>query len=142
LDEKQEKCKIDYNSKDNSMLNWKQVLEMGNSMEIGSHTCNHNNLLELTGEEKINEIEESKSVIKARTVRQVKTFSYPSRNKDSDLEEKIKRSGYLFAVTGRAGINDLANPSDLKRINIWEGTSLSKSGSFSKGFFSYKLLGF
>lgn len=53
----------------------------------------------------------------------------------------VKEAGYKYAVTTDAGVNNLERPYSLKRINVWEGTSLSVDRNFSKGYFAYKLMG-
>jgi hypothetical protein len=59
---------------------------------------------------------------------------------DSESRQKLIESGYRFAVNANAGMNNLKDPFALKRINIWEDTSLSLGRNFSKGFLAYKLL--
>jgi hypothetical protein len=62
---------------------------------------------------------------------------------NKEIEGVVEKGGYEFALTaGKPGINRLTNRYHLKRINIWEGTSLSLNGKFSKGYFSFKMMGF
>lgn len=128
--------------KENKLLKWGQLLEMSQEMEIGSHSCNHRNLCYLEDADKIYEIFESKRELESKLNKTILAFSFPGGNKEDCLEEILKKAGYKFAVTTNQGVNKLKNPYSLKRINIWEDTSLSLSKKFSKGFFAYKLLGF
>lgn len=125
----------------NRMINWQQVEDLGDNVEIGSHTCNHVNLLNLEKDYLSYEIDESRRIIENKTKKKVKVFSYPYGNFDSAVEDMVKDSGYTFAVTTERGINKLTDMLTLKRINIWEKTS-NVDGKFSKGCFTLKLLGF
>jgi peptidoglycan/xylan/chitin deacetylase (PgdA/CDA1 family) len=127
---------------ENKMLTWEQVCKMRGGIEFGSHTCNHSNLIKL-GKRKIPyEILDSCIKIENKTENKVTAFSYPAGNVSQDIKKIVKNTGYEFAVITRPGINNVKDPYELRRINVWDGTSLSLTGSFSKGFFAYKLLGF
>lgn len=128
--------------RENAMLNWEQVTEMSRDMDFGSHTCSHMNLLKIGEYQRISEIAESKKLIEEKLTRKVRAFSYPAGKFNRDLQQIVQNAGYGFAVTTEKGINRLNELYTLKRINVWEETSLSLSGRFSKGFFAYKLLGF
>jgi peptidoglycan/xylan/chitin deacetylase (PgdA/CDA1 family) len=129
---------------ENRMLSWDQVSEMGRHHDVGSHTCSHGNLLKLSDGQKYHEIVESKTIIEKSTNRRVSVFSSPAGHMNEDIERFVEKGGYEFAVSaGEPGINGMTTDRyHLKRINVWEGTSLSLNGKFSKGYFSYKLLGF
>jgi peptidoglycan/xylan/chitin deacetylase (PgdA/CDA1 family) len=144
LDEIGEKFKIDQMEvvAKNRTLSWEQICAMGIEMEIGSHSFSHRNLIEIEKPEKIYEIKESARTIERNCGKRVLAFSYPGGKADEETEEIVRDAGYKFAVTTRAGVNDLKNPLALKRINIWEGTSLTRKRKLSEGFFSFKLAGF
>jgi len=144
LDEIQEKYKID-NKKmcmENRVLNKEQVFILGERGDIGSHGCSHYNLLKVSQDRKFYEVHESKRIIEEISKKKVLAFSCPGGNMDGDLGKLVRDAGYEFAVTTKSGINDMDDRYSLKRINIWDGTSLSLNGKFSKGFFAFKLLGF
>jgi peptidoglycan/xylan/chitin deacetylase (PgdA/CDA1 family) len=128
--------------KENVMLNWEQVTEMSRDMEFGSHTNSHKNLLKIGEYQRISEIAESKKLIEEKLTKKIRAFSYPAGKFNRELQQFVQKEGYEFAVTTEKGINRLNELYALKRINVWEETSLSLSGRFSKGFFAYKLLGF
>lgn len=126
--------------KANAMLDWHQIQTMSDHIQFGSHTCTHKNLLRLNGKERHYEIDHSKKMIEKNVGKVVIVFSYPYGNMDSESRQKLIESGYRFAVNANAGMNNLKDPFALKRINIWEDTSLSLGRNFSKGFLAYKLL--
>jgi peptidoglycan/xylan/chitin deacetylase (PgdA/CDA1 family) len=129
--------------RENTMLNWKQISEMSQNDDFGSHSCSHRNLLRLGEDQKYQEIVESKKIIEKFMDRRVEVFSSPSGHMNDEIERFVKKGGYEFAVTAaEPGINRMNNRYRLKRINIWEGTGLSLNGKFSKGYFSFKMLGF
>jgi peptidoglycan/xylan/chitin deacetylase (PgdA/CDA1 family) len=145
LDRIQEKYKISNETlyRENTMLNWKQISEMGQRHDFGSHSRGHRNLLRLGDDQKYQEIVESKRIIEKFMNREVDVFSSPSGHMNEEIERLVKKGGYEFAVTAAdPGINRMNNRYRLKRINIWEGSSLSLNGKFSKGYFSFRMLGF
>lgn len=129
--------------RENAMLNWEQISEMSQNHDFGSHTCSHANLLRLSDDQKDHEIVESKTIIEKFLKRRISVFSSPAGHMNKEVEGLVEKGGYEFAVTaGEPGINGMTNKYHLKRINIWEGTSLSLNGKFSKGYFSFRMLGF
>lgn len=128
-------------NKNNAMLKWDQILEMKNIFSVGSHTLSHCNLNTISENEVDYELSHSKKIIENRTGEVVHAFSYPAGNHNPALQEKVKKHGYRFAVTTDPGISDLRSPYALKRINIWEGSSTSPWGTFSKGAFALHLTG-
>jgi peptidoglycan/xylan/chitin deacetylase (PgdA/CDA1 family) len=126
---------------ENRMLSWKQVIEMGESIEVGSHTCSHDNLLELGDRERAYEIKESKKIIGRNIKRKVIAFSYPSGSRNNSVKRLVEEAGYEFAVTTNRGVNNMKDCYNLKRINVWEGSSLSAKGKFSGACFSLEVSG-
>jgi peptidoglycan/xylan/chitin deacetylase (PgdA/CDA1 family) len=128
--------------RENKMLDWKQIAEMSLNHDFGSHTCSHRNLLRLSDDQKYHEIVESKAIIEKFMKRKVSVFSSPAGHMNKEIEGFVEKGGYEFAVTAaEPGINKMTNRYHLKRINIWEGTSLSLNGKFSKCYFSFRMLG-
>lgn len=126
----------------NSTMTWEQISAMGKDMHFGSHTCSHDNILAMEQTQKLYEINESKTIIEEKTKQNVDVFSYPCGNIDENVKTLVKDAGYEFAVTTEKGVNDLSDCYALKRINIWEGSSLSEKGKFFKGYFAYEIAGF
>jgi len=129
------------NREDSRMLSWEQLREMKSNFAMGSHTFHHRNLLECTPDEVDMELEMSKRLIEQQTGEQVLYFSYPAGNHDEKLMERVNYHGYMAAVTTENGINNMRSPYSLKRINTWEGSSVSPWGTFSKGVFALHLAG-
>jgi peptidoglycan/xylan/chitin deacetylase (PgdA/CDA1 family) len=117
---------------------------MSRNHDFGSHTCSHGNLLKLSDDQKYHEIVESKTIIENFMNRKVSVFSSPAGHMNEEIGRFVKKGGYELAVSAaEPGVNGTTTDRyHLKRINIWEGTSLSLNGKFAKGYFSYKLLGF
>ncbi len=144
LNSMQSKYKIsnDLLNGENAILQWEQVQKMRESIEIGSHTCSHHNLVHLKENALLYEIAESSKMIRAKIKDDGIAFSYPAGNHNDFIKSKVIEAGYDFAVTTETGINDLKDKFTLKRICIWEGTSSGLDGKFSKSLFAYKLMGF
>jgi peptidoglycan/xylan/chitin deacetylase (PgdA/CDA1 family) len=129
--------------RENTMLKWEQISEMSQNHDFGSHTCSHGNLLWLSDDQKYHEIVESKRIIEKFLNRKVMAFSSPAGHMNKQIEGVVEKGGYEFALTaGEPGINRMTNRYHLKRINIWQGTSLSLNEKFSRGYFSFKMMGF
>jgi peptidoglycan/xylan/chitin deacetylase (PgdA/CDA1 family) len=144
LDLTQARCRIsdELLVRENTMLSWEQIVTMSKDREVGSHTCSHANLIELGQSQRIYEIAESKKRIENAIKKTVRTFSYPAGNMNNEIKTIVQDAGYEFAVTTHPGVNNLSDRYAFKRINLWEETSLSLSGKFSKGYFAYRLAGF
>jgi peptidoglycan/xylan/chitin deacetylase (PgdA/CDA1 family) len=144
LDLTQARCRIsdELLVRENTMLSWGQIVTMSKDREVGSHTCSHANLIELGQSQRMYEIAESKKRIENAIKKTVRTFSYPAGNMNNEIKTIVKDAGYEFAVTTHPGVNNLSDRYAFKRINLWEETSLSLSGKFSKGYFAYRLAGF
>ncbi|MFA5073574.1 MAG: polysaccharide deacetylase family protein [Nitrospirota bacterium] len=127
---------------ENAVMNWEQVCAMNGNVHFGSHAYSHNNLLAMQRADQWFEIAESKRTIEQHTSRRTTVFCYPCGNLNDSLKHLVNEAEYEFAVTTTAGINDLKDRYALKRLNIWENTSLSLQGGFSPGYFAMKLSGF
>lgn len=96
-----------------------QLIDSG-LIEIGSHTMTHDNLLNLTKEQKINEIQNSKIEIENKFNITCKSFCYPFGLYDEKDVEIVKNSGYTNATTTTKGIDSLNKNKkfELKRVTI------------------------
>ena len=126
---------------ENPLMNWEEINSMCKYAHFGSHTSTHANLAQADQARKTQEIDASKIKIEKNTKQLVTVFSYPCGNYNNDIKTEVQRAGYEFAVTTEVGVNCLDDRYALKRINVWEGSSLSIQGSFSKGFFAFILSG-
>lgn len=88
-------------------------------IEIGSHTADHLPLTSLDEEARVKQIRESKIFLEWGGLQTIYSLSYPNGAFDSGVEEILRRSEYLTAVTGEAGLNTLdTNPYELYRVHI------------------------
>lgn len=108
--------------KNEPKLSDEQVKELINSdlIEIGSHTMTHDNLLNLTKEQKKIEIKDSKKAIEDKFKIACKSFCYPFGLYNFDDVDIIKEAGYSNATTTNKGIDNLksGNLFQLKRITV------------------------
>lgn len=125
----------------NSMLSWEQIKDFSDLVEVGSHTMHHRNLKFLKETELDKEICESKRDIEERTGKKVTVFSYPNGYHSPEIIRHVKKAGYRFAVTTEKGLNDLSDLYLMKRINLWERSSLILPSRFSEGKLAMKLIG-
>ena len=96
-----------------------QLQEMQrHNIEIGSHTADHVALNWQSDHVKMNQIRGSKNFLSMNGLA-VETFSYPNGAVSEKVAELLKQEGYLNAVTGELGLNNLqTNPYFLRRVHI------------------------
>ena len=88
-------------------------------IEIGSHTADHLPLTSLDAKAQLKQIHESKIFLEWSGLATIYSLSYPNGAFNSAIEEMLKQSEYLTAVTGEAGLNTLdTNPYELYRVHI------------------------
>lgn len=106
-------------------LTWEQVREMKEEgISIGSHGMTHQILTELSEEESLYEICESKKMLEYRLGHEVRSFCYPSGYFNQRIIEQIKACKYKSAVTTKRGSGrDLNEMYTLKRIGPANGNS-------------------
>lgn len=108
--------------KNEPKLNDDQVKKLIDSglIEIGSHTMTHDNLPNLSNEEKLKEISNSKEEIEKTFNIKCNSFCYPFGLYDSQDVNLVKQSDYTNATTTIKGIDDInkANLFELKRITV------------------------
>jgi len=84
----------------NHFLSWEECKEMkNNSIDIGSHTVSHPMLTRLPPKQARYEMEQSKKHIEEKLGMEVKAFSYPFGDYDTDMVALVRKSGYAYAVT-------------------------------------------
>jgi peptidoglycan/xylan/chitin deacetylase (PgdA/CDA1 family) len=101
------------------VLNWEQVLEMGQgNITFGAHTKTHAILPRLSPAEAKEEIVESKKSIERQLSKECGAFCYPNGDYDQDIRRVVSEN-YSCAFTTHSGF---VTPSDdlyqLKRIGI------------------------
>ena len=106
------------------ILTWEQVSEMeAYGMEIGSHTCTHRQLTELSAEEQWSEIAQSRADIEDKLGRQVISFCYPKGDLNEEIAQLVETAGYQCAVVTppRSGIP--LSLYTLRRIGIYHSNN-------------------
>ena len=126
---------------ENSFLSWEQANQLYPNADLGSHTCSHIVLTSMDLTAVAKEMSLSKEMIRNACHREPLSFCYPAGIYTEEIVSLVAKSGYDFAVTQDRGVNNLAEPYTLKRINLWEGSANLSSGEFSLGFFSIRMLG-
>lgn len=103
-----------------AMMSRAQVRELADAgFEIGSHTATHPRLTELTDDELVREIVDSKKALEDVIGKQVTTFSYPYGNYDARVVRAVIEAGYSTAVSTRLGaITEGVSAFEIPRANI------------------------
>lgn len=73
-------------------------------MEVGSHTCSHPRLHEVSKEEALREIAESRVALRERFGASVAHFAYPFGQFTENVSQLVRSAGYLSAVTVLHGV--------------------------------------
>ena len=90
-----------------------------NNIDIESHTVNHNHLNELTYDEQLKEISESKAKLESIINCKVTAIAFPFGDYNEDSVKAVKNSGYNIAFTTNNGFADRDdNPLKLDRIYV------------------------
>jgi peptidoglycan/xylan/chitin deacetylase (PgdA/CDA1 family) len=101
-------------------LTWEDINAMRRrNTEIGSHTLSHASLREITPDEQLREIADSKAIIEKNIASKVEFLAYPYGEFTTVLFDILRDTGYRGACTGVAGLNlPGGNVYTLKRINV------------------------
>jgi hypothetical protein len=108
------------------MLTWDQIREMRDlHMIIGAHTVTHPNLPSAGLSAAAIEIEGSKARLEGELGEPITMFSYPNGGAERyftpELQEIVRRAGFVSAVTSRNGFASAASdPYGLERIQVAE----------------------
>lgn len=90
-------------------MTWEQIKELdAGGIEIASHTCSHPILSQLSENELISEIFESKQKIEDTLGKPCTAISYPvgvSHTYNQVVTDAVKKAGYVFGCTYESGIN-------------------------------------
>lgn len=106
-------------------VTWQQLEEMSASglIEIGSHGVSHQILTQLTPYQTQVELEQSKKELEERLGKKISGFCYPNgmaSDYSQSIQEKMKKTGYEYAVTAYPSIKPLQ---DLMAINRYPASS-------------------
>lgn len=99
----------DFIGKQPDYMTWEQVLQLHQSglVEFGSHTCSHARLRQLSNEEILRELTQSKKIIEQKTGAPCLSFCYPFGSGGFDLRVRplVFQAGYQFDFSTKQGIN-------------------------------------
>ena len=105
---------------ENKMMDWSEVQSLATGgITIGSHTLTHPYLSQISTEEAMQEIVESKKVLEKGLGKEVQFFCYPYGDYNDAIANMVKEAGYRAATTTQLGLNNPdTSPYLLKRIRI------------------------
>lgn len=126
-----------------TMLSWEQVEEMfQNNISFGSHTKSHAILMQVSENEIVKELRESKNIIENKLGKPVYFVAYPNGNYDDRVVKIVKESGYLAGFNCIPGINySYKSLLELKRKHVREDITLGLNEDFSELFFKIEMSG-
>ena len=101
-------------------LSWEDIINLKNAgWEIGSHTLNHPNLVQIVTDSAKNEITESKKILEEKLKTTINSFCYPAGKYDETIINLLKDAGYKYATTTNNGYNNNTdNLLELSRVRI------------------------
>jgi peptidoglycan/xylan/chitin deacetylase (PgdA/CDA1 family) len=109
-------------------------------VDMGSHTCTHPILSELSRRDVEHELARSKAAIEAEIGRPVPLLAYPDGCFNDMVRDVARQVGYAYAVQTR---RDLTVQRDdryaVPRTRIEEGHSLGVTGRFSAPRFAFEV---
>lgn len=94
--------------KEDQLLNWEQVKEMHESGQVSfsSHGAHHKRLRDLSDEEVLSELNESKNMLEDFFSSPVYSFCYPFGACDKRVRGLFKQTDYIFDFGTRKGLNN------------------------------------
>jgi len=110
------------------LLSLEQLLEVRDAgITIGSHTCTHARLSEISPDkEKLDEeLQTSKQELEEILEQEVRHFAYPYGLYDAETVTAVKQAGYATACSVRSGFNRKGiDPHLLRRLEIYGSDTL------------------
>ena len=109
-------------------LSKEAITEMSNyGIDIESHTVNHPKLNEMTYNEQLAELIESKKTLESITGKKIESIAYPFGDFNDDSIKAAKDAGYTLGFTTKKGFSDRDdNPLKLDRIYISSNYDMNK----------------
>ncbi len=132
---------------DRAFVNWDEVKEMQASVvQFGSHTLNHTLLPNASPSEAEKEVQESLEELRGRIGNDVPGFAYPWGAWGISALDKVRHSGYQFAVTTKPGlVRQESDPFLLPRFpvsdSVLDGGNANFSGGKARLSFAKTMLG-
>lgn len=89
-----------------SFLSWEEIEQLAASgVDIGSHTCSHPRLPELSLQDAIRELSESQAAVRARIQQTEVALSYPFGQTSEQITRMADSAGYSCAIAADCGLN-------------------------------------
>ncbi len=89
-----------------SFLNWEEIHELANSgFDIGSHTCAHPRLPDLSLPDVMKELSESQAAVRMHTRQSEVALSYPFGQTSEQISRMANSAGYSCAIASDCGPN-------------------------------------
>ena len=109
-------------------LSKEAITEMSNyGIDIESHTVNHPKLNEMTYNEQLAELIESKKTLESITGKKIESIAYPFGDFNDDSIKAAKDAGYTLGFTTKKGLSDRDdNPLKLDRIYVSSNYDMNK----------------
>jgi len=123
------------------MLNWAEINEIKDLVEIGSHGCSHHIMTTLGADALKTELTESKNILEEKTGRPITLFAYPNGDYNNDIKKMVSEAGYRAAIC-TTGVDTTPDEHDLfaiKRLGVHEGVSAGFGNGFSKALFYFTI---
>ena len=123
-------------NRNNLFMNWDEIIEMSKAgIFIGAHTVSHRILADLSDDEMMREIHESKDEIEEKIDRRVISFAYPVGKRQHYCLEKcipiLRENNIKLAVTTIGGFNTIKPKKCFFELNRM-GVSYEDSLNFFK----------
>jgi len=108
------------------IMSWDEIIELHHcGIHIGSHSCSHERLANLSKRDVLEDAINSRKRLKAKLGIEVSGYSYPYGSADADSRRMIEQANYKFAVGGTCGKpSDREDPFYIPRIEIFGSDSM------------------
>lgn len=126
------------------LMTWEEVRELqAQGHEIGSHSCTHALLPQLSSSEQMNELAGSMQILEQRLGMKPQSMCYPNGSYDATSMQLSQQVGYENAVTTRWGINDVGRSRfELLRCDMDARRLQSRTGALARSRLAMRLAGF
>jgi peptidoglycan/xylan/chitin deacetylase (PgdA/CDA1 family) len=106
-------------------LTWEQCRELQRAgIEVGSHTCTHPDLRQLSGTELAQEVAGSRAAIEEKLGTPTRTFAYPFGYLDEGVAGAVRAAGYEAACAVRLPRDMPEDSFTLQRIGITKNDTM------------------
>ena len=110
------------------LMSWEQIAELhAQGIGIGSHSCSHTKLTEMSESGISEDAIKSKDLLEQKLSASVTDYCYPYTVSNKKIQQVIAASGYQSAVGGKGGESpDWQNPFNIPRIEIFRSDSMDE----------------